>query len=370
MLEVWFHGVEDKSIPNHKRIEFEKAVKLTHELEHKYREEKKIMSGNFTVISTKTDATLYAGTFNFGSYDYPNLYQQIKQMAGQIRVDRDKLADKTFLLDQIEKLTPEEYKKEEIIDKTLLNLDKSKVSRLKKWQRVSVYAVSVIATIGLVTMTVLYIVQTAQNERELAKVNQDMAKQEELSKTYEAAIIGDAEPLKAYLSGKKLNDNQKVILGNLYLGEGDYEKAVEVMGDPRQVVSMITESPKGDKEKVLQAFNELFPTNEGRFDLAYLQKDYELMLNIPTVNMTKKRSEMKTYALLKTGKLDEAKAELASNNNPEMKEKIDKYEVLKAEISTLNEKLEMEKTKKDKDEKLVKKMSDELKKKNDELQTL
>ena len=47
---------------------------------------------------------------------------------------------------------------------------------------------------------------------------------------------------------------------------------------------------------------------------------------------------MKTYALMKIGKIDEAKIELNNNNNEELANKITEYEVLTAEIKTLQEK--------------------------------
>lgn len=62
------------------------------------------------------------------------------------------------------------------------------------------------------------------------------------------------------------------------------------------------------------------------------------MLNIQNVRMNVKRSEMKTYALLKLGKIDEAKLELNNNNSDELSKKITKYEVITAEIKTLEEK--------------------------------
>ncbi|QFG00399.1 hypothetical protein PB01_17190 [Psychrobacillus glaciei] len=60
---------------------------------------------------------LYKGIFNFGSYDYTNIYHQIKHKSSRIRVDKERQVDTLYLLEQLEKLTPEEFKKEEKVAK-------------------------------------------------------------------------------------------------------------------------------------------------------------------------------------------------------------------------------------------------------------
>ncbi len=347
---------------------------MTHDLEMNCREEKKVMSSEFTVIAPETETTLYVGTFNFGSYDYPNIYHQIKEMSKYIKVNKKNQADKTYLLEQIEKLTPDEYKKEEKIDKTLINLDKSKISKLKKWQRVVIYSITALASAGLIVVSLSFVFQKAQYEQALAEGRGVVDQQDELMKNYETALLGDKDGLKGYLEGKDLNENQKFILVDMYLKENEYDKAVTVMGDPVEVETIILNNDYWEngeaKIKKLQEFNELYPTNEARFDLAYFQKDYELMMNLPQVNMTAKRSRMKTYALMKLGKIDEAKAEWKNNNDEKLKEKIDKYEVLKAEIGTLTEKLEREKQAKEKNKETIEKLTNELKEKKEEFQAL
>lgn len=376
MLQVLFSSVENNLIPNHTRIDFDKVVALTHAVEMKCREEKKVMSSEFTVISSETETTLYVGTFNFGSYDYPNIYHQIKEMSKYIKVNKKNQADKTYLLEQIEKLTPDEYKKEEKIDKTLINLDKSKISKLKKWQRVVIYSITALASAGLIVVSLSFVFQKAQYEQALAEGRDVVDQQDELMKNYETALMGDKDELKKYLENKELNDNQKLILVDMYLKENEYEKAVSVMGDPVEVETFILNNDYWygndgeDKVKKLQEFNELYPTNEARFDIAYFQKDYELMMNLPAVNMTAKRSRMKTYALMKLGKIDEAKTEWNNNTDEKLKEKIDRYEVLQAEISTLTEKLEREIQANEKDEKVIEELSNELNKKKEEFEAL
>lgn len=374
MLQVLFSSVEDNLIPNHTRLDFDKVVALTHELEMKCRDDKKVMSSEFTVISTETETTLYVGTFNFGSYDYPNIYHQIKEMSQHIKVDKKNQADKTYLLEQIEKLTPDEYKKEEKIDKTLVNLDKSKISKLKKWQRIVIYSLATLASVGLIVVSLSFVFQKVQYEQALAEGRNVVDQQDELIKNYESALLGEQDELKGYLEGKQVNDNQKLILVDMYLKANEYEKAVSLMGDPVEVETYILNSDYWvdgkDKLEKLQEFNELYPTNEARFDITFFQKEYELMLELPPVNMAAKRSKMKTYALMKLDKIDEAKAELNNNNDEELKEKLDKYEILKAEISTLTEQLDREKEAKEEDKKVIKELTNELNEKKEEFETL
>lgn len=374
LLQVLFSNVTDNKIPNHKRIDFNEAVRLSHELELQCREEKKVISAEFTVISPETETTLYVGAFNFGSYDYPNIYHRIKVMAQKIKVNKNNQGDKIYLLEQIESQTPEEYKKKEIIDKTLVNLDKSKISKLKKWQRIMIYTLATISTTAVVVLAVSFLFQKVQYETALADGRKFYEIQEEQVKNYEAALLGNKNELLKYLEDKELNENQQLILVDMYLKRNQYEKAVSVMGDSVEVETIILNNDywaNGEaKIKKLEEFDELYPTNEARFDIAYFKEDYELMLNLPTINMTAKRSRMKTYALMKLGKIDEAKIELRNNNDEKLKEKIDKYEVLQAEIKTLTERLEREKGEKQKDDEVIKKITDELSAKKKEFSSL
>lgn len=374
MLQVLFSNVEDNLIPNHTRINFDQVVGMTHELELKCRDEKKVISSEFTVIAPETETTLYVGIFNFGSYDYPNVYHQIKDITQRIKVNKKNLADKTYLLEKIEELTPDEYKVEETIDKTLINLDKSKISRLKKWQRVVIYSFSALVTVGLVVLGSSFVLQKAQYEQALADGRKSVKANEEIVEVYETALLGNKEELEVYFDGKKLNENQQHILVDMYLKEDKYDKAVATLGDPVEVETIILNDDfwaNGEaKIKKLKEFNELYPTNEARFDIAYFEKEYELMLNLPSINMTAKRSRMKTYALMKLGKIDEAKVELNNNNDERLTEKIDRYEILQAEIKTLTEKVERENQAKEKDGKAIEELNAELSKKKEEFAAL
>lgn len=374
LLQVIFSSVEDNLIPHNIRIDFSEVVSMTHDLEMKCREEKRVISSDFKVIASETDTILYRGVFNFGSYDYPNIYHQVKNMTQHIKVNKKNLADKTYLLEQIEELTPDEYKVEETIDKTLINLDKSKISKLKKWQRIVIYSFATLTTVGLVVLGSSFILQKAQYEEALSDGRKSVKANEELVEVYETALLGSKEELEVYFDGKKLNENQQHILVDMYLKENKYDKAVAILGDPVEVETIILNDDfwaNGEaKINKLKEFNELYPTNEARFDLAYFEKEYELMLNLPTINMTAKRSRMKTYALMKLGKIDEAKVELNNNNDEKLIEKIDRYEILQAEIKTLTEKIDRENQAKEKNTEAIDELTAELKVKKEEFSAL
>lgn len=373
MLKILFVGAPPDSIPNHEKMEFGQAVALTHELELTYRNEQREAAAEFFVIG-KDGLDLYKGEFHFGSYAYPNIYHQVKDKTAKIRVDKENQADKLFLLEQLEKLTPEEFKKEETIDRALINVDKDRISRLKKWQRITVYSLAAALGAGLLFLGGLYFLQQGQYEEALEEGRSIVSEQEETIETYEYGLLGEEETFLTSLEAKEdLTESQKRILATLYLEKSEFEKAVQIMEDTVYVETLILKNPQLDQEEKAEKiteFNQLYPTNEARFDLAYFDEDYELMMNLPSINMTVERSEMKTYGLLKLGKLEEAKVELNNNNSEKLKQKIDLYEVLTAEITTLETNLADAKKATKKDDKAIKSTNTELKKKKDELAAL
>lgn len=373
MLKVVFIGAPKDSIENHKHYDFADAVALTHEVEKEYRDQKENVAASFYVFSDEIP-NLYNGTFNFGSYDYPNLYHQIKTLVPRIKVDKEQQENKLYLLEQIEKLTPEEFKREEQIDRTLINVDKTRISKLKKWQRNTIYSLTGLLLMSVIVLSALYITQMIKYEKALEDGRNQVSKNEKTIESYEYGLLGEEEEFLTSLeSQKELTENQKRILASLYLDKSEYEKAVEVLDDAVYVETLLMKNKElstEEKTKKIKEFNELFPTNEARFDVAYFEKDYELMLTLPSVNMTLERSEMKTYGLMKLGKIDEAKVELNNNNNKQLTEKISSYEVLSAEIKVLDEKLAVENKDKKKNKKAIATITKELKAKKQELEAL
>lgn len=370
-MQVVFYNVPDSRIKNFEKMTFAEAVQISQEVERTCRDEKINFASEFQVIG-EDNRVYYKGLFNFGSYDYPNIYHQIKDMVNRIKVDKKNQDDKLYLLEQLEKLTPDEEKKAEMVDKTLINLDKSRISKFNSWQRKLVYTVGGLSIFGLLTLTSLYFVQQDSYERALESGRNQLKESEKLSQTYETALLENKEEMVVYLEKlDKLSEKQQRILLNNYFSENAFEKAVQVLdGDYVYTETMILTSdlPQEKKVETITAFNEVYPTNEARYDLAYYSKNYELMLNIPTINMTIERSGMKTYALIKLGKIDEAKAELNNNSSEELDKKIIEFEVLTAEIKTLEDRHNLLVKEKKADE--SKEVQTQIKAKKEELKAL
>lgn len=372
-MKVIFYNIPASRIRNFEQMSFDEAVRLSHKVEHDCRDEKIQFTSEFQVLDDD-NKIYYKGTFEFGSYDFPNIYHKIKSMVNRIKVDKRHQADKLYLLDQIEKLTPAEYKKEEKVDKLLINLDRKKVSKLKRWQRKTVYTLGAVGMTGFLLTGFLFFVQKDSYERALADGRNQLEQSQELKEIYEGAILGDKKEMISNLeklNNEKLTDNQIQILFFEYISKNEFEKAVELFdGDYIQAETMIITSTlsKEEKKEKITAFNEIYPTNEARYDLAYIEGNWELMLNIQNVTMNVKRSEMKTYALLKVGKIDEAKLELNNNSNDKLSEKITKYEVLTAEIKTLGDKYNL--LVKDKKAAEAKELKQQIATKKQELQKL
>lgn len=370
-MQVIFYNVPDSRIKNFEKMPFAEGVKLSQEVEKACREENIQFTSEYQVLDSDGLA-YYQGQFDFGSYEFGNIYQSIKTKANSIKIKKEHQADKLYLLEQIELLTPDEYKQEDKVDRTLINLDKSKISKLKNWQRKTIYAIGGLSLFGFLITGISYIAQQEAYEKALEDGRNQLASSEEMNEIYESTILQENDNLVAELSKvKKLNENQIKILVNEHVKNNEFEQAVALLdGDHIQVETLILASNTSKKEKTkkIETFNEVFPSNEARYDLAYLNEEYELMLNIPNITMNVKRSEMKTYALIKLGKIDEAKVELNNNSNEELAEKISKYEVITAEINTLKDQHSL--LVKDKKDKEAKKIKSQLDEKNAELKKL
>src|SRR5699024_4837481 len=224
-----------------------------------------------------------------------------------------------------------------------------------------------------IMLTVWSITQMASYEKALNQGRQEVETKKNLIAEYENALQGDEESLIEYLQEQDdLSENQEVLLVNHFINESEYKKAVKILGDNSRTETMILMNDKYDRDtKVskIKEFNELYSTNEARFDLAYFDSDYELMLNIQDVNMVSKRSRMKTRAYIKLDQLDEAKEELKNNNDEHTREMVEKYEILTTENDTLKEKIDKKKKKKKENKKNNEEQKKEIVKKYEILTT-
>lgn len=345
---------------NFKRIDFEKAVQITQKIELLAREEKENFASEFVITSNEKD--LYKGIFNFGSGNYTNLYHQIKDKVPKIKVKKELQNDKNELLKQIEYIDGE-YKK--IIENSI-TINPSHVSKLNQWKRKVVYSLLGVTVISSLFMGYLYTTKTSAYEKALIEGKNELKDSENLNQLYETALLNtNKKSLYDTLSSKKeLNENQKKLVAINFLEKSKYSELMQLFEeDSLKVNNFILSTTLKNKEKITKDFNEFAPSNEGKFAVAYYDKNYDLLLNIKNVTMNVTRSEMKTYAYLKTNQIELAKSELNNNNNKAIGEKIIKYEGLTAEIDTLKNKAKtLEKNKKKKKERteILKQIKDKI----------
>jgi len=339
-MQVRFFQTDEKRLLNDfKLLEFNEAVQLTDELEAVYRSQKKKANASFEVISD--EQICYSGIFKLGSYEFNNLYEQLKENVPRIRVQKQDVYVKDFLLDSIEKETDDVFKHREKIDATLINVEKTNISKLKNWQRKSIYGVT---AASLLSSTLLLFTLSSQKnayEEALKDGRNQVAVAQNYNNQYETALLGSKDALIVTLKEeKKLNNNQEKILVNELFAKDDFETAVNVLKSEEKVADLLLLSSIDSKikKKKLKKFNDLYANNSSKFDIAYYEKNFELMLELKNVRMNTKRSEMLTLAYIRLDKIDEAKKELNNNNNNKLAKKIATIEGLKAEISVLEKK--------------------------------
>lgn len=366
LLQVVFTQLDDNTIQKFEKMDFVDAVVSSAVLESKYREDKKKVNGSFYLIEKDSDGTaLYTGTFVFGSHYAPNLYIHIKKKLEEIKMNKQQQRDRIELIAKMEDGLPEIYKKEEVIENAhLLDLDISRVSKLKKWQRRSIYTLTGLFGLALVG-TVFYMVMTiAQYDVAYNEERNTVSAQEKRLEIYEQGLLGDKIKVRDYLAENKenLTDEEKKIYAGILIEEKKFKEVVDFYdNDVSYIATMI--SNNGDLN-TLKEFHKDFPSNESTFDIHFSDKKYKKLLAMKDVQMTVKRSEMKTYALMKMGKVEEAKAELSNNNNEGLKVKLTQYEELSNEIKELDEAIKVATdSKKKKEVKALSKKKTEVEKK-------
>src|SRR5699024_11809104 len=89
----------------------------------------------------------------FESNYKPNINNQKKKKLPKKRKNKEKEKQKIIFMSKLEERLEEKYKEDEVIeDKELINLDKSRISYFKKWQRRTIYGIGlffILLSIGL-----------------------------------------------------------------------------------------------------------------------------------------------------------------------------------------------------------------------------
>ncbi|WP_214891161.1 hypothetical protein [Exiguobacterium sp. s142] len=334
MLFVRFTDVPDTRIPNYERLTFAEAVVATHDLHQARSEEGTSCSGDFRLFDQK-DELLYRGTFTFGTEGtYPNLYHQVKDRVQRIRTKKEDNAKKMWLLDEIESETPEDYKHHSVRSNPIVS--STYQSRLTQLQRRLIYgaAAAGIFFTSLFTATQWFIDKEAHAE-------QVTGTEQRWLDAYEQALQGEESSLIQLLEPKDRSEEENALLVDLYLAEGEDQKALELTDDPILIETKLAGLNLSDKEKLerLQDFQASHPTNEGAFDIAVLKRDHETVAKTDDVEWTAPRISAKVTAYLFLVDIESANEWASKTNDPAVQVKIDNYQGIMAAIDGLNEKL-------------------------------
>lgn len=334
MLFVRFTDVPDTRIQNYERLPFAEAVVKTHDLHQARNEEGTSCSGDFRLFDQK-DELLYRGTFMFGTEGtYPNLYHQVKDRVQRIRTKKEDDVKKMWILDEIESETPDDYKRHSIKSNPIVS--STYQSRLTRLQRRLIYgtAIAGILFASLFTATQWFIDKEAYAEQ-VTGVEQTWLD------AYEQALQGEESSLIDLLERKDRSEEEDILLVDLYLAEGEDQKALELTDDPILIEAKLAGLELSDKEKLerLQDFQASHPTDEGAFDIAVLERDHETVAKTDDVEWTAPRISAKVTTYLYFGNIESTNKWASKTNDPAVQEKIDNYQDSTAIIDELNEKL-------------------------------
>jgi hypothetical protein len=375
---VMFMRSETKEVPAFQKFSFQEACEKTHELERQYRQRGKIVSIDFHVLNEEKQE-LYAGTYQLGSRFAMNLLDHIKKQLAQMKLNPEQEAAKKSFLKKLYnevpyRLHPEaiEFPEKEEAESTLTSGTPSKggyISKLSHLHRKMIYGGSALSVLLLSIGCWTTVSASQQQSEKITQLEHQVKEKEDLTSLYEKAILGDTEKAIQQLSKEKGNKDSQVnqdVYMSLLLEEKEYKEAVKVGGE-QKVEDRLLE--KGDVQS-LKTFLESFPSSTGTFDVAYLEQRWEDVLSQKEVRMTEKRQRMKGYALLRTGKVEEAKKQVNHLQDQRIHEKIKQYEQVQQEIQDLQKQIEEEQQKDSKDEGKIKSLTEAKQKKERTLSSI
>ncbi|MDM8150025.1 hypothetical protein [Priestia megaterium] len=374
MLSVMFIKSETKELKPFQKLSIPEACEITETLETHYQRTKKKAHADFFILDEE-DQEVYAGTLSIGSDRARHVVDHIKKKLNSLKMDDIQEARKRSFLEQLEKEVPDHLKTTDgsfsLEEETEDDVQTNQTPVVSTRNRRLIYGGGILSLL-ILSATCFSTVATSQDR---AETIQDLEKQvkleEKITETYERALLGDSEGALKRLSSideQSLADEQKNVYMSLLIEQKKYEKAVQLQGNhPEVVESMI--SKKGDVH-ALKEFQQMFPSPNGAFDLAYHEQRWEDMMRQSGVEMTNKRYEMKAYGYLKLDKVKEAKEEAAHIQNQDLNQKIETYEKTKKEIEETKKQVEEEKKKDSKDEKKIQSLTEQQKKQEELLKNL
>lgn len=362
MLFVRFTDVPKDAFPNYERLPYEEALLLSTQVHQESQQANERFSSEFRIFDD-ADQLVYKGMFQFGDPIYPNLYLQLKDRIPRIRIRKEDATKKILLLENLERLTPKSYK---TMTTSVIQQqpNATHVSRLRRGQRRLVYGVSGVSLLLLGALSVVQLVQPDPPSGVQAETS-------DWQPLYEAALMGETGPLVERLEKRKsLNDEQQQFLITQYVEEQEYDQAVSVTKDPIDVETIIVQSKRfaTNRQDTLQAFQAVYPTDEGTFDLAILQKDYRRAVSLTGVEMTTARQEAKTRAYIALKDVTKAKESVRTVQDEKLKEQVATFVRLDEEIKALEDQKRQLSEKEDKE--ALKKLNESLDAKQRQVETI
>ncbi|WP_298788579.1 hypothetical protein [uncultured Marinococcus sp.] len=339
MLYVNFTQGNHPKIPRHQRIPFDEAVELSQNIEMEMRDQNDTIPAYFYVLDDDLNEEMYEGRFTFGSKQAPNLFMHIKNNLPKIRTSKEKERMRLGFLEDMEALVEEKYKFEEQISPNE-NVDANYVSRLKRWQRKTVYGVAaffVLASIGLFSF---FIIQLSSVSAEMQEVTNTKETQEAKVSTYQDALMGDEQELLDYYKDKDptdLSTQERNIYASFLADKEQFQQMNKLFDNKATAVEFIRLNKNTD---TLQAYHDAFPTDEGAFELAYQNGNYEKVMNTDNVDMTNRRSEMLAKAHLHQDDVEGAEQVYQNHQTDGVRETIDTYQEHQSTIDDLNSQID------------------------------
>lgn len=341
MLYVNFVQGQHEKLPKHERIPFDEAVALSQDIEMEMRGKQAKITSYFYVIDDELADSLYEGKFVFGSYTAPNLFLHIKNNLPAIKTNKQNEKLRLSFIADMEEIVDEQYKKQEDMENDIYrDLDRSQISHLKRWQRRSIYGLAGLFALSTAGVFAFFFLQIVALSEEFNSITAEAEEQAEVITYYERALLGEEDTLEAYLSGKdieELSNRETGIYARMVVNNEDFETLNALYENDTSLVATFL-AQKEDTE-TLRAYDQQYPTNEGQFDLAFADENYEELLAMENVEMNNRRSEMRTEAFIETGDLEGARAELENNASSELAERINRLEELNTQIAEIDEEL-------------------------------
>ncbi|NJP38977.1 hypothetical protein [Alkalicoccus luteus] len=341
MLYVNFVQGKHEKLPKHERIPFDEAVALSQEIEMEMREKKAKITSYFYVIDDELPDSLYEGEFVFGSYTAPNLFIHIRNNLPTIRTNKEHEKLRLSFIADMEEATDEQYKQEEDMENDLYrDLDSTKISHLKRWQRRTIYGAAGFFAILSAGVFAFFFLQIAGFQTAYEQQAAEAEEQSDVITYYEQALLGEEENLQSYLGEKNvstLSNRETGIYARMMADQEEFETLNTLYeGDMSLVASFLAQESNTD---TLRAYNDQFPTNEGQFELAFADENYEELLEMENVEINNRRSEMRTEAFIELGDLEGAREELENNTSSDLADRINRLEELNSQIAELDEQI-------------------------------